>query len=128
MILKTFKKHPLLSLLQIFASFLLFFLFFCLVNFFAAVTPEEALRRGYQPIPSGWEAGVMNHGKYYEWYSIQNHPLLFLTCLLGFIILFAFIIISGFVVIIKGKLGRENETGSGILSDQNKKIEHSGQN
>lgn len=123
MILKTFKKHPLLSLMQIFATFLMFFLFFWTVSFFMAVTPEEALKRGYQPIPSGWEAGVMSHGKYYEWYSIQNHPIFFFTCFLGFIILFSFTIISGYVVHIKGKFRRENETGSGILSDQNKKID-----
>lgn len=105
MIVATFKKHPLLSLMQIVATFLMFILFFWTVNFFAAVTPEEALRRGYQPFPNGgWEAGVMSHGKYYEWYSIHDHPLFFLTCLLGFMFLFSFVIISGYVVYIKGKL------------------------
>ena len=60
------------------------------ISFMAAVTPEEARAKNL-PLPSGWTAGVWNHGAYYHWWTIQEKPLLFgisvfylLTCLLFF--------------------------------------------
>jgi len=46
------------------------------INFMVAVTPEEARAKNL-PLPSGWTAGVWNHGSYYQWWTIQERPLLF---------------------------------------------------
>ena len=51
--------------------------FFCVVSFFAALTPEEAIAKYGQPLPPGWTVGVMNHGQYYQWYLIGERPWLF---------------------------------------------------
>lgn len=56
-----------------------------LLGFFAVVTPEEALNRGYPPMPRNWEAGVFSHGSYYKWFTITEQPILF-----GFSILLFF--------------------------------------
>lgn len=56
-----------------------------LLGFFAVVTPEEALNRGYPPMPENWEAGIFSHGSYYKWFTIAEHPILF-----GFSILLFF--------------------------------------
>jgi ATP/ADP translocase len=101
--IKTLKKYPLLSLMQIVAAILMFLFFFWTINFLVAVTPEEAAKRGYPAFPGGWDAAVMSHGKYYQWYTINNHLVFFLTCLFGFVSLFFFIIISGYVMYIKRK-------------------------
>ncbi len=50
--------------------------------FLVAITPEEALARGYPPIPVGWEAGVFDHGRYIKWLLPENHPILFLFTLI----------------------------------------------
>ncbi len=52
---------------------------FCIMNFMVAMTPEEAIARGYSPIPAGWEAGVFNHGSYIRWLLPENYPILFLA-------------------------------------------------
>lgn len=58
---------------------------FCIMNFLLAMPPEEALSRGYSPMPVGWEAGVFSHGSYIRWLLPENHPILFLgTVLLWF--------------------------------------------
>jgi len=74
---KAFIAHPFLWL-GVFASHLAIFpLGYCILNFLVAETPAEAMRLGDPPIPSTWEAGVMNHGQYIRWFSIEAHPLIF---------------------------------------------------
>ena len=51
--------------------------FFCVVSFVVAVTPAEAASKGGPSMPLEWEAGVLNHGEYYEWYTISRHPVAF---------------------------------------------------
>jgi hypothetical protein len=46
------------------------------INFMVAVTPEQARAKNL-PLPSGWTAGVWNHGSYYHWWTIQERPFLF---------------------------------------------------
>lgn len=83
---------PILTLL----AFILFFVAdVSLISFFFAITPEEALEQGLQPIPVGWEAGVPNHGSYYRWFTIAEHPILFGVSLLGLIVPWFFIIVVG---------------------------------
>ena len=48
--------------------------FFSIVSFMAAKTPAEVVASGGPPLPATWEVGVPNHGSYYEWYAISNHP------------------------------------------------------
>jgi hypothetical protein len=55
--------------------------FFSTMSFFAAETPEEARAQGMN-LPSDWDAGVRNHGKYYRWWSISDRPFLF-ACSIG---------------------------------------------
>jgi hypothetical protein len=47
------------------------------LSFLAAKTPEQAISAGHPPMPPTWEAGVLNHGSYYQWYTISAHPFLF---------------------------------------------------
>jgi len=56
--------------------------FFWVVNFLVADTPTEALSKWHIALPDGWEAGVMNHGEYFRWYTISGHPYLFTGALL----------------------------------------------
>ena len=46
-------------------------------SFVVAKTPAEVAKEGGPPMPSDWEAGVFNHGAYYRWCTIANHPMLF---------------------------------------------------
>jgi hypothetical protein len=70
------RKHPVLSAFQAVAFLIALPAFFSTVSFMNAVTPAQALADG-SPLPSGWSAGVMNHGSYYHWWTIQERPLLF---------------------------------------------------
>jgi hypothetical protein len=56
--------------------------FFWVMNFFVADTPSEALAKWQRSLPPGWEAGVMNHGEYFRWFTIEGHPLLFVGALI----------------------------------------------
>jgi hypothetical protein len=47
---------------------------YSIVNFFEADTRAEALRKYGMTLPPRWDAGVMNHGQYVQWYSISQHP------------------------------------------------------
>jgi hypothetical protein len=51
--------------------------FFCTISFLVADTRAQALAERQISLPPTWEVGVWNHGSYYEWYSIAQHPLLF---------------------------------------------------
>ena len=70
------RKHPVLSVVQVIAFFIALPAFFSTVSFINAVTPEQA-RANNLPLPLGWSAGVMNHGSYYQWWTIQERPFLF---------------------------------------------------
>ncbi|HMU88440.1 MAG TPA: hypothetical protein PKC11_12575 [Agitococcus sp.] len=47
----------------------------CVSSFKNAMTPVEAIHKGYPTMPPNWEAGVFSHGDYYQWYTIQKHPI-----------------------------------------------------
>jgi hypothetical protein len=68
-----FRKHPLLSAAQVVAFVVALPAFFSTINFIVAVTPEQAR----DALPAGWSAGVMNHGDYYHWWTIQERPYFF---------------------------------------------------
>jgi hypothetical protein len=70
------RKHSVLSVFQVVAFLVALPAFFSTMNFTCAVTPEQARADGL-PLPSGWSAGVMNHGSYYHWWTIQERPFLF---------------------------------------------------
>src|SRR5262245_22902219 len=74
--INTFRKHPVLSVLQIAAFFIALPAFFSAVSFMNAISSEQAQAEGL-PLPSGWSAGVMNHGSYYRWWTISERPFLF---------------------------------------------------
>ena len=85
-------SRPLLATFQIVATLAMFPTFFSVVSFSAATSATEAASDG-NPLPSGWSAGVMNHGAYYRWWLIQDRPFMFafslfllLSCL-GFLLL-----------------------------------------
>jgi hypothetical protein len=74
---KTFKSvrsHPITWLLLAVAAYSMLVGGFWVMNFFVADTPAEALAKRGVRLPPGWEAGVMNHGSYFEWYTISGHP------------------------------------------------------
>lgn len=68
---------PFQSIAQIIAVIIMFPAFFATVSFFVAEPRDQIIKKGYS-IPNGWEAGVMNHGEYYEWYSMAEHPYYFM--------------------------------------------------
>jgi hypothetical protein len=70
------RKHPVFSAFQVIAFLIALPAFFSTMSFVGAVTPEQA-RTDNHPLPSGWSAGVMNHGSYYHWWTIQERPFLF---------------------------------------------------
>jgi hypothetical protein len=76
-LLKSFKKNPWISFGQILSFIIGGAAFFVTMSFQGALTNEEAMAKWGKPIPDHWEAGVMNHGEYYEWYTIENHPVLY---------------------------------------------------
>jgi hypothetical protein len=39
-----------------------------------AETPAQALLRGIAKIPAGCEAGFLNHGSYFCWFTVKDHP------------------------------------------------------
>jgi hypothetical protein len=79
---ESFRKHPILSVTQIVAFLVALPAFFATVSFLNALTPTEAVEKYAQPLPVGWAAGVMNHGQYYHWWTIQQRPFMFAASLL----------------------------------------------
>lgn len=55
--------------------------FLSVFSFLAAVTPEQSGGK----MPANWSAGVMNHGHYYEWYTIADRPRLFTGSCIGLV-------------------------------------------
>jgi hypothetical protein len=74
--IESLRKHPLLCAAQAIAFLILLPAFVSTVSFTDAVTPQQAIAND-NPLPSGWTAGVMNHGQYYQWWTIQERPILF---------------------------------------------------
>jgi hypothetical protein len=70
------QKHPVLSIAQVLAFLIALPAFFSTVSFFNAVTRSQARANNF-PLPAGWTAGVMNHGSYYQWWTIHERPVLF---------------------------------------------------
>ncbi|MEQ8789693.1 MAG: hypothetical protein RIC55_25585 [Pirellulaceae bacterium] len=84
--LESLRQHPILCAAQVLAFLIAFPAFFSTVSFSVALTPEQAIAKFDKPLPSGWTAGVMNHGKYYQWWTIRERPVLFALsaiCLAG---------------------------------------------
>lgn len=104
------RKHAVISGLQLLASLLAMASFFSTNNFLHAVTPEQARADG-NPLPAGWTAGVMNHGSYYHWWTIQERPILFgvsATCL-TLCVLFVYGSLLGMAIVqCRGNLTDEN--------------------
>jgi hypothetical protein len=76
-VLRSVRSHPVVWLLLAVAVLSTFVGFFWVMNFLVADTPAEALAKWSISLPPNWEAGVMNHGKYFEWYTISAHPFAF---------------------------------------------------
>jgi hypothetical protein len=75
--LKSLREHPLLCVTQVLAFLIALPAFFSTMSFTSALTSEQAVAEYNKPLPSGWTAGVMNHGDYYRWWTIQERPILF---------------------------------------------------
>jgi hypothetical protein len=75
--LKSLLEHPLLCVTQMLALLIALPAFFSTMSFTSALTPEQAVTEFNKPLPTGWTAGVMNHGDYYRWWTIQERPILF---------------------------------------------------
>jgi hypothetical protein len=74
--IKSFRKRPVLSIAQVLAFLIVLPAFYSTVNFESAINREQAIAEN-TPLPSGWTAGVMDHGSYYRWWTIQQRPILF---------------------------------------------------
>jgi hypothetical protein len=75
-IIKSLRMRPALSIAQVLAFLIILPAFFSTESFVSAITPEQANAEN-MPLPSGWTAGVINHGSYYQWWTIQQRPFLF---------------------------------------------------
>src|SRR5438552_15713692 len=73
----SFRKRPFVSVAQVLAFLVALPAFFSTVSFTGALTPDQAVAKYEMALPSGWTAGVMNHGRYYRWWTIQEKPVLF---------------------------------------------------
>jgi len=69
-------KFPLLYILEGLLAPLTMSGFFVSISFLAA-KPVKNLDLQGKALPNGWEAAVPNHGGYYEWVLVANHPILF---------------------------------------------------
>jgi hypothetical protein len=49
--------------------------------FVASDTPAEAIARGLGVVPAGCEVGFYTGGRYFCWYSLSGHPILFCLAL-----------------------------------------------
>ena len=76
-ILCSFRFAPWQSIAQVIAFLIGFPAFFATVSFYVAESRDQIIKKGYN-IPHTWEAGVMNHGDYYEWYLMSEHPYYFM--------------------------------------------------
>jgi len=62
--------------------------FVCVINFVAAERPSGQNGK----MPANWSAGVMNHGHYFEWYTISDQPLFFAASVIGFILAWSYLV------------------------------------
>ena len=85
---------------------LVFMSIMAVMSLLVAQTPSEAIAAGDPPMPSHWEAGVFNHGSYYQWYTISGHPFLFALSVGSLISSFA-----AFTYVVKHWLG-QRKSGS----------------
>ena len=74
--MRALLKFPLIYVLELASWVLLVSSFASVVSFSAAKPIAELIRLGAAVQPS-WEAAVQNHGKFYQWYLIANHPVAF---------------------------------------------------
>jgi len=80
----SFRKRPFVSVAQVLAFLVALPAFFSTVSFTDALTPDQAIAKYEMPLPPGWTAGVMNHGRYYRWWTIQDRPVLFAASIFFF--------------------------------------------
>lgn len=69
-------KFPLLYVMEGLLLSLMFSGFFVTISFCVA-KPIASLDLQGRALPASWEAAVPNHGGYYGWYLLANHPVLF---------------------------------------------------
>ena len=74
-------KFPLLYVIEGILLPLMICGFFVTASFYAA-RPLASLDLHGKALPANWEAAVPNHGGYYGWYLLTNHPVLFTLGLL----------------------------------------------
>jgi len=86
-----FRQRPLRSALQVLAGVLHLAAGISLINFAVAYTPDEAKLVGHT-FPPDWSAGVMNHGTFYRWYTVNDAPVLF-----GFSVIVLILAIGSFI-------------------------------
>lgn len=74
-------KFPLVYVLEGVLFPLMFSGFFVTTSFMMAKPPAGLDFHG-KSLPAGWEAAVPSHGRFYEWYLMANHPILFVLGIL----------------------------------------------
>jgi len=90
------RSRPLLAALQIAAAVAVFPAFLCVVSFVVATSAARAASEG-KPLLSGWTAGVMNHGEYYQWWLIRDRPVMFALAVFLLVSCLAFLLLSALV-------------------------------
>lgn len=70
------RKHPIKIILLGLLYLATLLAWFSVVSFHSAKTAEEVISNG-DSLPEGWSAGVMDHGKYYRWWTIREQPVLY---------------------------------------------------
>ena len=82
--------NKVVSIFQLLVAILLLPTGFVCISWLNATGSQDA------PLPSGWRAGVMSHGEYYNWPlgTARDHPIMFGACCLLLLAQVMFLIIS----------------------------------
>ncbi len=110
--LNTKSKMIIINVLQVLAVLGMGVFFYCIINFAEAVSHERAEAKGMPPFPVHWEAAVMGHGSYSQWYSIEKHIFVFFFCIIGFAACLFFLVFSTLPMLNTGQkeLAKGNDT------------------
>ena len=89
-LIDSFKENPKMAIWALVMCFLFIPAGFSVISFVVAETPEQVnTEAGRIVMDPDWSAGVMNHGEYYEWWTISDRPVLFLASVLILILAMA---------------------------------------
>lgn len=92
-LIASFKADPRKSLRQILAALIMFPAFYCIVMFVDA-QPRSAITARGVDLPPTWTAAVLDHGRYYHWWTPDDQPLWFAASCAALVLSLSYILWS----------------------------------